>query len=84
LLTWLLIASELVLIAAELNVVLARRLWPRSLAGDLLETDKRALRDSVCSAQADLREHITVAFTESDRVPADPAKPRPQTHRTSR
>jgi hypothetical protein len=62
----------LVLIAAELNVVLARRSWPRSLAGDLLETDKRALRDSVCSAQADLREHITVAFTESDRVPADP------------
>ena len=33
LLSWLLIASELILIAAELNVVLARRLWPRSLTG---------------------------------------------------
>ena len=31
LLTWLLIASELILLAAELNVVLARSLWPRSL-----------------------------------------------------
>ena len=32
-LSWLLIASELILIAAELKVVLARRLWPRSLSG---------------------------------------------------
>jgi uncharacterized BrkB/YihY/UPF0761 family membrane protein len=36
LLSWLLIASELILIAAELNVVLARRLWPRSLSGEVL------------------------------------------------
>ena len=34
--SWLLLASELILIAAELNVVLARRLWPRSLTGELL------------------------------------------------
>ncbi|MGB0091911.1 MAG: YhjD/YihY/BrkB family envelope integrity protein [Solirubrobacteraceae bacterium] len=36
LLSWLLIASELIPIAAEFNVVLARRLWPRSLSGELL------------------------------------------------
>jgi len=69
LLTWLLIAAELVLIAAELNVVLARRMWPRSLTGELLETDKQALRDSACRVQADLRQHITVAFTERDGLP---------------
>jgi uncharacterized BrkB/YihY/UPF0761 family membrane protein len=43
LLSWLLIGSELVLIAAELKVVLARQLWPRSLTGELLMTDKQTL-----------------------------------------
>ena len=36
LLFWLLIASELILIAVELNVVLVHRAWPRSLGGELL------------------------------------------------
>ena len=62
LLSWLLIASELILIAAELNVVLARGLWPRSLTGELLEADKRALRDSARAAQLDSRQHIAVRF----------------------
>ena len=62
LLSWLLIASELILIAAELNVVLARRLWPRSLTGELLEADKRALRDSAHAAQLDRRQQIAVRF----------------------
>jgi membrane protein len=62
LLTWLLIASELTLIAAELNVVLTRRLWPRSLTGELLTADKHALRASAHAAQLDPRQHITVSF----------------------
>ena len=62
LLTWLLIASELTLIAAELNVVLSRRLWPRSLTGELLTADKHALRASAHAAQLDSRQHITVRF----------------------
>lgn len=33
LLAWLLIASEITLIAGEVNVVLARKLWPGSLTG---------------------------------------------------
>jgi len=41
LLPWLLIASELILLAAELNVVLARRLSPRSLSGELLTRTSR-------------------------------------------
>src|SRR5450755_4484563 len=49
LLSWLLIASELIRIAAELNVVLARRLWPRSLTGELVEADRQVLRDSAHS-----------------------------------
>ena len=72
LLSWLLIASELVLIAAELNVVLARRLWPRSLTGELLEADKHALRDSAHAAQLDSRQRITVSFQRSGGSPTTP------------
>ncbi|MGZ6563349.1 MAG: YihY/virulence factor BrkB family protein [Solirubrobacteraceae bacterium] len=69
LLSWLLIASELILIAAELNVVLARRLWPRSLTGALLEADKQALRDSAHAAQLDPRQHIAVKFGHCNGEP---------------
>jgi YihY family inner membrane protein len=69
LLSWLLIASELILIAAELNVVLARRLWPRSLTGDLLEADTQALRALAQTAQLDPRQHIAVRFEDRTRPP---------------
>ncbi len=72
LLSWLLIASELILIAAELNVVLSRRLWPRSLTGDLLEADKRALRASAHAAQLDRRQQIAVSFVERADLPNGP------------
>jgi membrane protein len=62
LLTWLLLSAELVLIAAELNVVLARKLWPRSLTGKLTAEDKHVLRDSVYAAQQDPRQRIAVTF----------------------
>jgi membrane protein len=67
LLSWLLIASELILFAAELNVVLARRLWPRSLTGELLDADKQALRDSAHAAQLDPRQQIAVRFERVGR-----------------
>jgi YihY family inner membrane protein len=69
LLTWLLIASELILIAAELNVVLAHRLWPRALTGELLEADKHTLRDSAQAAQIDRRQQIEVSFEQPDSPP---------------
>ena len=69
LLSWLLIASELILIAAELNVVLARKLWPRSLTGDLLAPDRQALRDSARAAQLDPRQHIAVSFGQHNGLP---------------
>jgi membrane protein len=62
LLAWLLIAAEITLIAAEVNVVLALRLWPRSLAGALLPADERTLRDSVEARQRDPRQQISVTF----------------------
>ena len=68
-LSWLLIASELILIAAALKVVLARRLWPRSLSGELLEADRQALGDSAHAAQLDPRQHIAVRFGQRAGVP---------------
>jgi len=69
LLSWLLIASQLILLAAELNVVLARRLWPRSLTGELLDADKQALRDSAQATQVDPRQQIAVSFDQRGGLP---------------
>ncbi len=69
-LTWLLIAAEITLMAAEVNVVLDRRLWPRSLSGELLPADELTMCDAAEAAQRDRREHITVTF-ERPRTPAD-------------
>lgn len=64
LLSWLLIAAEITLMAAELNVVLARGLWPRSVTGELRPADEAALRASVTAERRDIREQITVSFEE--------------------
>jgi YihY family inner membrane protein len=44
LLWWLYLQSLITLYAAELNVVLTERLWPRSLMGVRLEADRRTLQ----------------------------------------
>ena len=79
-LAWLLIAAEITLMAAEVNVVLARKLWPRSLTGDLLPADERTMRDSGEAAQRDRREHIRVTFdpahAPSDDEPSTSAPPK--------
>jgi uncharacterized BrkB/YihY/UPF0761 family membrane protein len=45
LLSWLYLSSRLLLYAAEINVVLAKRLWPRSLVPPLTEPDRRVLAE---------------------------------------
>ena len=52
------------LIAAEVNVVLARRLWPRSLAGELEPADRLVFEQSAAAAQRDRRAHIAVSYDE--------------------
>jgi membrane protein len=55
LLAWLYLGGQVTLLAAEVNVVKARRLWPRSFFGDpLLDADKRAL---ISSAEVEERLH---------------------------
>jgi YihY family inner membrane protein len=66
LLSWFFLISHLLLIAAEVNVVLRWRLWPRSLTGDLEPADRRALQRIAESAQMDRRQQIDVGFSEGE------------------
>jgi len=63
LLAWLYLGGQVMLIAAEVNVVRARRLWPRSFFGDpLLDADKRALRSSAETEERVQQESVEVSF----------------------
>jgi membrane protein len=64
LLSWFWLGSQLLLLAAEVNVVWHWRLWPRSLAGELEPADRAALGRAVDAARADRRERIAVDFDE--------------------
>lgn len=44
LLAWLYLGAQLTVLAAEVNVVRARRLWPRSLRGSPTDADQRVFR----------------------------------------
>jgi membrane protein len=70
LLAWLLIAAQITLMAAEVNVVLARKLWPRSLAGELRPADEQTMQASAEAEQRDSREQISVTF-EPRNTPTD-------------
>ena len=62
LLSWFLLLAQLLLLSAEVNVVLRRRLWPRALTGELGEPDRRALRHAAEAARRDESEEIAVRF----------------------
>jgi YihY family inner membrane protein len=66
LLTWLYIQAQLTMVAAELNVVLARRLYPRSLIGtdlaDLTGADERALTSYAAIQRRHPNQQVSVTF----------------------
>ena len=63
LLGWIYLGAQITLLGAELNVVLAERLWPRSLQGsDLTDADRRALRRSAGQEERRHEETVSVAF----------------------
>lgn len=65
LLAWLYLGAQLTLLSAEVNVVLARRLWPRSLfAPGLLDADRRATRAAVRAQNRNAGERIEVHFED--------------------
>ncbi len=71
LLSWIYLAVHVTLLAAEANVVAARRLWPRSFAEfagqPLTEADRRALEQRARVEERRADETITVSFGDDDR-----------------
>lgn len=65
LLAWIYLAAQLFLLAAEVNVVRARRLWPRSfIAAPLASQDEQVLAAQVEEERARPEEHVDVRFEE--------------------
>ena len=64
LLSWFWLLSHLLLLAAEVNVVLRRRLWPRSLTGELEAADRSALQRTAEAMRQDERQEILVRFSD--------------------
>jgi YihY family inner membrane protein len=75
LLTWMYLAAQLSLFAAELNVVLRERLWPRSMfPPPLRDEDRETLVRQAKETEAQQGEQVAVRFHEpagTDRSPAD-------------
>ncbi len=71
LLTWIYIAATVTLLAAEINVVAARRLWPRSFAllGEepLTPGDAAALRQRAGVEERRADEDVSVVFDPPER-----------------
>ncbi|MEW6475493.1 MAG: YihY/virulence factor BrkB family protein [Actinomycetota bacterium] len=64
LLSWLHLQARVALFAAEINVVRARRLWPRSLSGqDMTEADRRALAEHAEVEERVPEEDVRVAIS---------------------
>jgi YihY family inner membrane protein len=65
LLFWLSLGAQITLYAAELNVVLARRLYPRSIVQPpLTEPDRRALRELAQQEERRPEERVRVDFVD--------------------
>ncbi|MGO9488433.1 MAG: YihY/virulence factor BrkB family protein [Solirubrobacteraceae bacterium] len=65
LLAWIYLGAQLTVFSAEINVVRARRLWPRSFFSEpLLEADRRALTSSAEIEERVEQENVEVSFDE--------------------
>jgi uncharacterized BrkB/YihY/UPF0761 family membrane protein len=74
LLIWLRLGTQVFLYCAEVNVVVSRRLWPRSLFGPPeAPADKRTLRALAKVEERSDQQHVDVEFTTT---PPDDAPPR--------
>jgi YihY family inner membrane protein len=79
LIAWIYLAVEITVYSAEVNVVLARRLWPRSIVQPpLTEADRAVMALQALQNQRRPEQHVEVTF--DDRQPDEEASARaPQT-----
>lgn len=74
LVAWIYLGARLTIYAAEVNVVIAYRLWPRSVAGVAdTDADRRAVLRQVAEAQRLAGEKISVSFTQAAATGPDAA-----------
>jgi len=65
LLAWLYLGAQVLLVAAEINVVRAKKLWPRSFLSDpLLDADRRALTSAAEVQERIDEQNVEVSFDE--------------------
>jgi membrane protein len=73
LLSWLYLGAQVFLYAAELNVVLAKRLWPRSLfPPPLTDGDKRVLTELAKAEERRPEVQVDVGLTPQDQLQDQP------------
>jgi YihY family inner membrane protein len=79
LLAWIYLAVEITVYSAEVNVVLARRLWPRAIVQPpLTEADRASMALQALQNQRRPEQHIEVTFDDRPPGAAEPAST-PQT-----
>ncbi len=79
LLAWIYLATEITVYCAEINVVLARRLWPRSMVQPpLTEADRASMALQALQNQRRPEQHIEVTFDDRPEGAPEPAST-PQT-----
>ena len=77
LLAWIYIEAVIIVLAAELNVVLGRRLYPRSLLTpfvedvELTDADRRSYTSYASTQQYKESQSITVEFDEREETDRD-------------
>ncbi|HEY1778171.1 MAG TPA: YihY/virulence factor BrkB family protein [Solirubrobacteraceae bacterium] len=77
LLAWLYLGARVVVYAAEINVVLTRHLWPRSIIDPPEPADRKARAALAKMEERDDKQTIDVAFHPPDNEkPPDPRHPR--------
>jgi uncharacterized BrkB/YihY/UPF0761 family membrane protein len=75
LLAWIYLAVELTVYCAEINVVLARRLWPRSIVQPpLTEADRASMALQALQNQRRPEQHIEVTFDDRRPGTEEPAR----------
>ncbi len=80
LIAWIYLAVQVTVYAAEINVVLARRLWPRSIVQPpLTDADRHSLASQALQNQRRNEQHVEVKFTgaDADSDQAGPVPPKP-------
>jgi len=77
LLSWLYLGAQMLLYAAEANVVRARRLWPRGLLEPPTAADLRALEAAARVAERGRGQRVEVRFAPPDDDGGGGAPPRP-------